>query len=211
MQEQKAKRRCTRCIAAAAGTGVLRRPRAGVICFAEAKDLVEKARGRRRLNAMAKAGFRSARRRERPISSSSPSRARARTTTGVVSGWGRLVLDKDISGELSATFTTRKRPRKRQGDERYLGQLAETGQGRARDQAPRTSPASLEGQGRTAWQSRRLQVPIPGSAIEKLLAKDKKSIDRPDRDATAHRFQDGPLHCATPYAPVAVPMFGDGP
>jgi hypothetical protein len=93
----------------------------------------------------------------------------------VVSGWGRLVLDKDVSGEMSATFTNEKKA----ADEAkeindHLGQLADTVKGALGNQGTAIADALNNAKATASGSHVTAKFTVPGSAIEKLLAKNKE-------------------------------------
>jgi hypothetical protein len=95
--------------------------------------------------------------------------------SAVVSGWGRLVLDKDISGEVSATYGNGKKAAN-EADEMntHIGQLADMARGAlgpaGKDVADALSKAKANVSGSTVT----AKFSLPGTVVEKLLAKDKE-------------------------------------
>ena len=95
--------------------------------------------------------------------------------SGVVSGWGRLVLDKDIHGNLAATYASAEKAAEEakhvnEGLTSFAGMIKGMLGPQAKDVAP-----VLEKMKATASGSKvAADFAIPGSVIEKLLAKDKE-------------------------------------
>jgi len=92
-----------------------------------------------------------------------------------VAGWGRITLDKDLSGQLSATFSSEKKAdEEAKKMNEHLGQLADSVKSalgaQGNDVAQSLSSAKAVASDGTVT----LKFNLPGSAVEKLLAKNKE-------------------------------------
>jgi hypothetical protein len=147
-------------------------PEAGVICLGASQSLVEKA-------AAGKAGG---------IKGDLKKLVAARKKTDFIffamtggaddnvpkSGWGRLVLDSDISGEMSGTFSNGDKATdhaKEVND--HIGQFAETVKGALGAPGKDIAAALEKAKAVTSGSTVTAKFSLPGSAIEKLLAKEK--------------------------------------
>jgi hypothetical protein len=95
--------------------------------------------------------------------------------TAVRSGWGRLVLDKDISGEMSGTFTNPKKATDEAKEmNEHISQLAETVKGALGDHGKDIAAALEKAKAVADGSTVKAKFTLPGSVIEKLLSKDKE-------------------------------------
>jgi hypothetical protein len=99
----------------------------------------------------------------------------AEKDSGVVSGWGRLDLDKDVSAEVSATFTNAEKAAQEAKEmNEHLGQFTDAVKGFLGPQAKDVTPVLDKAKAVAAGSTVNAKLSLPGSVIEKLLAKDKK-------------------------------------
>jgi hypothetical protein len=150
-------------------------PKAGVICIGGSKELIEKAAAGQAKNAM-KAGL------QKLVADEKKSDFIFFATTGkgddesgVVSGWGRLVLNADISGQLSATFANAEKAAEHAKEMTdHLGELTgkvkETLGPGGKDIANAIEKAKPV----TVGSNVNSKFSIAGATVEKLLSKDKK-------------------------------------
>jgi hypothetical protein len=149
-------------------------PKAGVICLGGSREAVEKAA------AGAKNGMKADLKKLVGEENSKDFVFFAMTggadkEAGVVSGWGRLVLDKDVTAEMSATFNDAKKATdeaKEMNDhlQKFTEMVKEFLGPQAKDVTPVLEKAKATASGSTV----NAKFALPGSAVEKLLTKEKK-------------------------------------
>jgi len=93
----------------------------------------------------------------------------------VVSGFGRLVLDKDVGGEMSATYAS---PEKAQAEAKeaneHIAHAAEAIKGALGPQAKDVAPVLEKTKAVATGNTVTAKFSLPGTVVEKLLAKDKE-------------------------------------
>jgi hypothetical protein len=150
-------------------------PEAGVVCLGMSKDVVEAAvAGGNKAGLPAKL--------KKLVSEKKPTdfvffamTGNGKDESGPVSAWGRLVLNKDINGEMSVTFASGEKAAEQAKEMNdHLGQAVEMIKGvlgpQAKDVAPVLGKAKAVASGSTVS----AKLAIPGEVVEKLLAKDKE-------------------------------------
>jgi hypothetical protein len=149
-------------------------PEPGVICLGMSKDVVENAVG-------GKAGGLTADL-KKLVGERKPTdfvfaavTAKGDDSSGVVSGWGRLVLTKDISAEMSATYASAEKAAAQakeanehiaEAAEKIKEALGPTG----KDLGPAIAKTKVTASGKTV----NAKFSLPGEAVDRLLAKDKE-------------------------------------
>lgn len=92
-----------------------------------------------------------------------------------LSGWGRLVLAKDITGEMSATFSSAEKATEHAKEANdHLNQFAEMIKGMLGPKAGDVAPVLAKMKAVASGNSVNAKGTIPGDVVEKLLAKDKE-------------------------------------
>jgi hypothetical protein len=90
-------------------------------------------------------------------------------------GWGRLVLDKDIKGEMAATFASADKATEHAKEANdHLGQMAETVKGALGPQGKDIAAALEKAKAVASGSTVSAKFTLPGTAIENLLSKDKE-------------------------------------
>jgi len=147
-------------------------PEAGVLCFAIQKEMIEKALSG------AKGGMSE---KIKPLVAKRTPRdflfvavAGGKDDSAIKTGYGSLVLDKDISGSLTVTYGSAdkaKEAAKEMNDS--LSSFADTIKGALGDKADDVKPVLDKMKASVSGATVTGQFTVPGAVIEKLLAKDK--------------------------------------
>jgi hypothetical protein len=95
--------------------------------------------------------------------------------SGVVSGWGRIVLDKDVHGEMSATYGSEKKAADEAKEmNEHLGQLTQMVKNALGPNGKDVAAALDKAKATADGPKVSAKFAVPGSVIEKLLAKEKE-------------------------------------
>jgi hypothetical protein len=96
-------------------------------------------------------------------------------SSGVKSGWGRLVLDTDIHGDLSATYASAEKAQEeaKQMNE-HLSEMATKIKEMLGSQAKAVAPALEKTKATVSGSTVSATFAVPGKVVETLLAKDKE-------------------------------------
>jgi hypothetical protein len=147
-------------------------PEAGVICIGASKDLVEKAaNGKGKLKGELKSLVAERKKTDFVFFAM----AGASDEKAPRSGWGRLVLDSNISGEISATFSNGDKAAEHAKEvNEHIGHFADTVKGALGSGGKDVAAALEKAKAVTSGSTVTAKFSLPGSAIEKLLSKEKE-------------------------------------
>jgi hypothetical protein len=147
-------------------------PEPGVLCFGTSKETVENAlsgKGTSGLND----GLKKLVAERKPADFLFVALSGGAKEDGVKSGYGCLVLDKDISGNLSVTFNTPKKAKEAAAEmNESLTNFADTLKGILGDKAKEVGPLLEKMKAKADGATVTGQFAVPGQVIEKLLAKE---------------------------------------
>jgi hypothetical protein len=148
-------------------------PKAGVVCIGASQDAVAKAAGGKGgLNADLKKVVAGRKKTDFLFVGAAGA---GKGDDKVVAGFGRLVLDKDVSGEMSATYASAEKAQAEAKEaNEHIAHAVEAIKdklgGQAKDVAPVLEKAKATANGNTVT----AKFNLPGTVLEKLLAKEKE-------------------------------------
>jgi hypothetical protein len=150
-------------------------PKAGVICISGSQDLVEKAATGASGGGL-KADLQKLVAEEKKTDFAFfATTGKASDDSGVVSGWGRLVLNADINGEVSATFTNAEKAAAHAKEmNEHLGELVDKVKEILGPNGKDVAGALEKAKPATMGSTVSSKFSITGSLVEKLLTKDGK-------------------------------------
>jgi len=148
-------------------------PKAGVVCIGGSKDVVEKAAKGAGTGLAADVKTLAGQRKKADFLFVAMA-GKGDDASGVISGWGRLVLDKDISGEMSAKYSSaEKAAAEAKEANEGIAHMVETIKGALGPQGKDVAAALDKAKAIATDKTVNAKLSIPGSVIEKLLSKDK--------------------------------------
>jgi hypothetical protein len=150
-------------------------PEAGVICLGMSKDVVEKSVAGKSEGLKPDLKKLVGERKKTDFVFVAMTAKGDESTNGVLSGWGRLVLTKDISAEMSATYSSAdKAAAQAKEANEHIAEAAtkikEALGAMGKDLGPAIAKTKVVANGSTVT----AKFSLPGEAVEKLLAKDKE-------------------------------------
>jgi hypothetical protein len=150
-------------------------PEAGVVCLGMSKDVVENAVAKTGGGLKADLKKLVAERKKTDFVFVAATGKGDESSGGVVSGWGRLVLAKDITAEMSATYSSAEKAAAEAKEmNEHIAQAAETVKGMLGAQGKDVGPAIAKTKAVASGSTVSAKFSLPGETVEKLLAKDKE-------------------------------------
>jgi hypothetical protein len=149
-------------------------PKAGVVCFSMTKKLMEKAAAGAK-NKLPEDLQKLVAERKKTDFLFVAMTPKGEDKAGVVSGWGRLVLDKDVSGEMAAKFTNAEKAAEHAKEaNEHFAQMANAVKGMLGPQAKEVAPILDKMKAVADGDAVSAKFTIPGDVVEKLLKKEKE-------------------------------------
>jgi hypothetical protein len=149
-------------------------PKAGVVCMGASKELIEQAAKGGKGGLTSEVTKLVAERTNKDFVFFAMS-GKGADASGPQSGWGRLVLDKNISGDMSATFANADKATEHAKEiNEKLQQFTETIKGFLGPQAKDVAPVLEKMKAVASGSTVNAKGTVPGEVVEKLLAKDKE-------------------------------------